>query len=595
MLDTFMPLDRSAVNTGFDPAFPGNYMQKPISGDYAGVSPPGVDSFSSYLEQVMGKDLHTDAYAARDAYRYAPVDTEPSPYREANAPDNSPGNPLSKETQDQHSPSRPARPFAESRQAESTGLSRESASPRRSLPESGDERLAANAVREATVQRPVAGSAGAAASSVASAVAGEASVGKKPSSPSPSASRPNSFSSPAYQGRGVAGSSPRSGREAAAGAPSSDPRAQKSQSKDTSAPLKDQDSGSVQAQKAGSAAGLASARGQSAGSGASGETSTAGNRATMAAAANGNATMANAIEGTKNRFTLRDGQSASKADDPLARETGRDRRKERLEVRVADLRADRTGESASVREGASGSEVLAKAAASGSTDPLQADSNGADIVIRLSGGEAGAGTQAGLRGDQAPLSRPGSFANALAQELRAQYNGDIVRHASIVLKNGGDGLIRLALQPGHLGDVKIQLKIADNNIAARIVVKSEEALKAFESELSSLRQAFIDGGFDGASLELSVSADGAGQGQGGQGDAEGKQPFYTARLGGRLGDRQGDSAGAARALSGSAEAQAGYEALSVVEADEAGVFAGASRAGGVDYQSGRLRRINVVI
>ncbi len=124
-----------------------------------------------------------------------------------------------------------------------------------------------------------------------------------------------------------------------------------------------------------------------------------------------------------------------------------------------------------------------------------------------------------------------SFSTALAQELRAQYNGDIVRHASVVLKDGGEGLIRLALRPAELGDVKIRLNIADNKIRANIVVKSEEALKAFESELENLKQAFLDGGFDGASLNLSVASDGRGnQGSYPGGQNQGAEPFYSARL-----------------------------------------------------------------
>jgi hypothetical protein len=96
----------------------------------------------------------------------------------------------------------------------------------------------------------------------------------------------------------------------------------------------------------------------------------------------------------------------------------------------------------------------------------------------------------------------------LARELHQNLNGDIVRHASILLRDGGEGLIRLSLKPETLGNVKIRLEMAENKIAGHIIVESDDALRAFERELPSLEQAFRDSGFDGASLEMSLARDG---------------------------------------------------------------------------------------
>lgn len=575
MLDTFMPLDRSSVQTGFDPAFPCNYMPKPYSGEYAGAPLAGVDSFSSYLEQVMGKEIHTDAYASRDAYRSAPVDTESSPYRDVYDPANQADRSAQESsTVDSRTPNA-ARTVPDSRQADHLSSSRTALSAKRTAPdaegpETGDALFAAQTASDRAPAKPVKGSRGNAGAAGLEAGDSDLAAGRRATGgPSAAASATAEAAASARQGLAHSGSSPDSQ------APSTPSRAGEQErvasSQDGGAASKGADVRNLRADV--SSSGLAM------------------RDASHSGAARAGVVQNASLTGEKKPGTEREGRMSTAKGDIAGTETGRDRRKERLEVRLADLRGDRNGQgpSAASREGASGNEALAKATAAGNADAQHSDSSGADIVIRLTGGEAGQGTQAGLRGDQAPLSRPGSFANALAQELRAQYNGDIVRHASIVLKNGGDGLIRLALQPGHLGDVKIQLKIADNNIAARIVVKSEEALKAFESELASLRQAFIDGGFDGASLDLSVSADGAGQGQGGQAGAEeGKQPFYTARGNGAV-------SASADVPAGAEAASAGYEALSVVEADETGFFAGAVRAGGANYQSGRLRRINMVI
>jgi flagellar hook-length control protein FliK len=97
--------------------------------------------------------------------------------------------------------------------------------------------------------------------------------------------------------------------------------------------------------------------------------------------------------------------------------------------------------------------------------------------------------------------------NMLARELHQNFNGDIVRHASMALRDGGEGVIKLALKPDSLGHVKIHLKMSENKITGHIVVESEEALNAFKKEITSLEQAFRDSGFTNARLDLSLTAD----------------------------------------------------------------------------------------
>jgi flagellar hook-length control protein FliK len=101
-----------------------------------------------------------------------------------------------------------------------------------------------------------------------------------------------------------------------------------------------------------------------------------------------------------------------------------------------------------------------------------------------------------------------SLENMLAREMHQNLNGDIVRHASIALRNGGEGTIKIALKPESLGNVKIHLEMSENKITGRIVVESTEALNAFRKEMSALEQAFRDSGFASADLNLSLTADG---------------------------------------------------------------------------------------
>ena len=123
----------------------------------------------------------------------------------------------------------------------------------------------------------------------------------------------------------------------------------------------------------------------------------------------------------------------------------------------------------------------------------------------------------GAAGKTGKTSSPGgSFEDALARELRGGLSTDIVRDASVIVRNGGEGTIRLSLRPASLGDVKIRLEMTENKITGHIVVESNEALRAFERELPVLEKAFRDSGFSETNLDMSLaseySADGGNSG-----------------------------------------------------------------------------------
>ena len=133
----------------------------------------------------------------------------------------------------------------------------------------------------------------------------------------------------------------------------------------------------------------------------------------------------------------------------------------------------------------------------------------ADLTVDLSSG--GRSREAVLRSaDQRPAV---AFEDFLARELHQNLNGDIVRHAQIILKDNSAGLIRLSLRPETLGNVKIQLEMSENKITGHIIVESSEALKAFEREIKSLEQAFRDSGFEGAQLDMALSSGNEGSNQ----------------------------------------------------------------------------------
>ena len=122
------------------------------------------------------------------------------------------------------------------------------------------------------------------------------------------------------------------------------------------------------------------------------------------------------------------------------------------------------------------------------------------VDLSISNGQA-----AGERTVDGVNSRNSGLEELLSRELRENLGNDIVRQASILVKNAGEGTIRLSLQPESLGNVKIRLEMTENKIIGHIVVESSEALRAFERELPVLQKAFQDSGFSQASLDMSMA------------------------------------------------------------------------------------------
>jgi flagellar hook-length control protein FliK len=151
--------------------------------------------------------------------------------------------------------------------------------------------------------------------------------------------------------------------------------------------------------------------------------------------------------------------------------------------------------------------------------------------LSLGAGQGGEARSAG-KADQGPAAARGQdFQSLLAQRMQDAWNGEIVQSARIVLRDGDAGTIRLRLRPESLGNVKIELNLSDNNISGRILVESDEAKSAFERNMNQLSDAFRQGGFDSARLEVAVGGQ-AGGGASGNGTTAGDSPgpFYSERL-----------------------------------------------------------------
>jgi flagellar hook-length control protein FliK len=131
-----------------------------------------------------------------------------------------------------------------------------------------------------------------------------------------------------------------------------------------------------------------------------------------------------------------------------------------------------------------------------------------EIPIDLSLSET---RELGGKTGEGSTSRNTMFQEALSQQLRENLGSDIVRQATIIARNGGEGTILLSLKPETLGNVKIRLEMAENKITGHIIVESSEALRAFERELPVLQKAFQDSGFSETSLDMFMAQDNGNQ------------------------------------------------------------------------------------
>ena len=180
--------------------------------------------------------------------------------------------------------------------------------------------------------------------------------------------------------------------------------------------------------------------------------------------------------------------------------------RDRLNIEVRDLR---TG---NIQRGITASPELDGASKELGTANVKMSSI-AEIEIPVDLSDSLAGEKAaGEPGDPSLQGR--TFEDLLAAQLRGDLSTDIVRDASVVIRNGGEGTIRLSLRPASLGDVKIHLEMAENKITGHILLESNEALRAFQRELPVLEKAFRDSGYSETSLDMSLAQNGDSGSQG---------------------------------------------------------------------------------
>jgi flagellar hook-length control protein FliK len=97
------------------------------------------------------------------------------------------------------------------------------------------------------------------------------------------------------------------------------------------------------------------------------------------------------------------------------------------------------------------------------------------------------------------------------QALQEHLVPEIVRQASIILKDGGEGEIRLVLKPEHLGSVRIRLQLGESSLEGRIVVDNSNVKELLEAHLEQLKGALRQEGYASANIDVTVSGGGSGR------------------------------------------------------------------------------------
>lgn len=122
-----------------------------------------------------------------------------------------------------------------------------------------------------------------------------------------------------------------------------------------------------------------------------------------------------------------------------------------------------------------------------------------------------AGFGAASNGTQtAPESGVQSFSSLVAQQVQ-EMASDFVQAGRIVLQDNNTGVIRLQMQPAHLGNVRINLELAGGKkVVGKIIAGSKEAYEAFKESIDQLAKAFELGGFSSAQFDVSWSGEGGG-------------------------------------------------------------------------------------
>ena len=130
--------------------------------------------------------------------------------------------------------------------------------------------------------------------------------------------------------------------------------------------------------------------------------------------------------------------------------------------------------------------------------------------------------------DQSAAATGSTFQEMLSEQIQ-QNAPDFVRAGNIALRDNNQGTINMILKPESLGNVKVSLQLSDKIITGEITVHSKEAMEAFKQNIESLKEAFVQSGYEDVQLSLNLSQNDSASFAQHDGQSEGEQMFLANR------------------------------------------------------------------
>lgn len=116
----------------------------------------------------------------------------------------------------------------------------------------------------------------------------------------------------------------------------------------------------------------------------------------------------------------------------------------------------------------------------------------------------GAGTRGETTDPGTGTRGPAGFDQHMVEKLKTTLQNEIVKHTKLILKENGNGEIRIILKPESLGSIRMRVHLSNNHIDGRIFVENINIKEIVDQAMDNLNAAFKQGGFDSVSLKVSV-------------------------------------------------------------------------------------------